>query len=112
MPVRELHYLQAAGNLARGVGEDLAVLGGDDGGEFLGVRLQQLRKRNMTRARASGVAAAHSGRAAVAARTAASTSAREPSATLRATAPVAGLNTSPNRPPPLIRCPPITCCTI
>ena len=70
------------------------------------------RKRNMTRARASGVAAAHSGRAAVAARTAASTSAREPSATLRATAPVAGLNTSPNRPPPLIRCPPITCCTI
>ena len=37
----ELDHLEAALHLAIGVGQDLAVLPGDDGGEFLAVALQQ-----------------------------------------------------------------------
>ena len=35
----ELHHLEAALDLARGVGEHLAVLGGDEGGELVGALL-------------------------------------------------------------------------
>ncbi len=67
--------------------------------------------RSRMRARFSGDAFAQAGQAARAAATASSTSAGEPSATLRSVVPVAGLNTGwlrPDRPAttrPLIKCP-------
>ncbi len=41
-PARELHHLQAAHDLTEGVGEDLAVLGGDDRGELVLAGVEQL----------------------------------------------------------------------
>jgi hypothetical protein len=38
----ELHHFQSAGHLAVGVRQHLAVLGGDGGGEFLAIALQQI----------------------------------------------------------------------
>jgi hypothetical protein len=57
------------------------------------------RKRIRMRARRTGGVARHSGNAACAAETAASTSAASPRGTLRKAAPVAGLVTSPKRVP-------------
>ena len=39
---RELHHLLAAGDLAERVGVDLAVLGGDEGGELVLAGVEQL----------------------------------------------------------------------
>ena len=63
-------------------------------------------KRNITRARFSGVVAAHAGKAAAAASTARFTSAAEASGTRAVTRPVAGSKTSPKRSPvPAAVCP-------
>ncbi len=68
--------------------------------------LSSSRKRNITRARRSGGVSAHLGKAAWAAATAASTSAREARATRPVTWPVAGLVTSCSRPlAPAVRWP-------
>ena len=62
----ELHDLLAARHLAGGVGEHLAVLGGDDRGELAARSLSSSRKRKTTWVRAATEVAAQPGAAAAA----------------------------------------------
>ena len=92
----ELDHLDAARDLAFGVGERLAVLLRDDLREVLAVRVHQLAEAHQdARAAQRRRARARPGSAAAAAATAASTSAALASGTWRITSPVAGLVTSP-----------------
>jgi hypothetical protein len=68
----ELDHLEAALDVALGVGMRLAVLAGDEVGEFVGIRgWQSSRNFISTRARRCGLVAAHAGCAAFAFSTAA-----------------------------------------
>ena len=77
-----------------GVGEHLAVLGGDDRGELGRACVEQLAERNRTRARRASEVSRHAGKAVFAAATTCSTSAAVARATRSVTSPVAGLVTS------------------
>ena len=92
---RELDHLQAAGDLTRGVGDDLAVLVGDELGQFADVPLDELAEGEHDAGPADKRSVAPFVERLPAAATAASTSAGSASATWACWAPVAGLQTGP-----------------
>ncbi len=96
----ELDHLDAALDVALGVGQRLAVLGGEQGGERIHVLAAiSSRNLNITRARRCGLVAAQAGCAACALAIAASTSALVAQARpWPAPRRYCGLNTSPKRP--------------
>ena len=97
-PTRELDVLQATRHLAERVAEHLAVL--REMREAISLRLASTSSRmwNITSARRDRLVARHAGNAALAEATAASTSAAEARSTAEAWFPVAGSQTTPDRP--------------
>jgi hypothetical protein len=88
---RRLDRLDAAADLAVGVGRGLAHVGDDQVGQLAAPAQQLLAQGSTARARRCGGTARHSGCAARAARTASSTCAAEESGTVATVSPVAGL---------------------
>jgi hypothetical protein len=87
----KLDDFEAAGGLAAGVGEDLAVLAVDEGGDLVEAALEDLAEAEEDAGAAQGRLRGPSGKAAAAAATAASTSAsRSASGTRDCTRPDAG----------------------
>ncbi len=87
----ELDDLEPAGHLARRVGGDLAVLGGDERGDLVSVGPSSSRNENRTPARLIREVSRQAGKAAAAASTAAPTSVPDAKSTVPLIWPVAGL---------------------